>query len=101
MARVEIKREKGSKDSIREYQIELDDEVVGSVKAGESSSFDVQPGPHRLRLKIDWCSSGYLDFTIDNNEQTLSFECGNNVPALSDLIYVIFLRDEYLWLKRT
>jgi hypothetical protein len=100
MARIEIKRGKGYKDAIRSYQVELDDEVIGSIKAGEGVGFDVQPGTHHLRMKIDWCSSGYLDFEI-NDGQTLSFECGNNVPSLGALFYIIFLRNKYLWLKQT
>ena len=100
MARIEIKRGKGYKDAIRAHQIELDGEIIGSIKAGEAVGFDIQPGKHHLRMKIDWCSSGYLDFEI-KDEQTLSFESGNNVPPLGELIYITFLRNKYLWLKRT
>ncbi|GEM_PF-5005570 len=51
-------------------------------------------------LKIDWCSSNGLDFEIKNG-QTLSFECGNNVPSglRQELLYITVLRHKYLWLK--
>src|ERR1700742_3684718 len=100
MATIEIKRGTGYKDRLRSYQIELDDKVIGTLKAGETVSFDPLPGRHRLRIKIDWCSSGYLNFEI-KEQQILRFECGNNVPVFAELIYVAFLRNKYLWLKQT
>jgi hypothetical protein len=98
MASIEIRREKGFKDAIRVYKVEMDGSVIGEVKAGESVRFEVRPGRHRLRLKIDWCGSEYVDFQIQDN-QTLSFEGGNNVPLFLDLVYITFLRNKYLWLK--
>ena len=99
MATIEVKRGKGYKDALRAYQIELNDETIGTIKAGESLSFNVPPGKHRLRIKIDWCSSGFLNFEIAE-QQTVNFECGNNVPTFAELIYVAFFRNKYLWLKQ-
>jgi hypothetical protein len=99
MASIEVKRGKGYKDALRAYQIELNDKTIGTIKAGESLSFDIPPGKHRLRMKIDWCSSSYLNFEITDH-QTLHFECGNNVPPFAELIYIVFLRNKYLWLKQ-
>ena len=98
MATIELKREKGFKDAVRAYKVELDGQVIVSISGGESVSFNIQPGAHRLRLKIDWCGSNPVGFQI-NEGQVLSFECGNNVPSFLELIYVIFLRNKYLWLK--
>jgi hypothetical protein len=98
MTNIELKRDKRLKDAIRAYQVELDGAVIGKVSNGESVRFEVRPGRHRLRLTIDWCGSEYLEFEIQEG-QTLRFECGNNVPALLDLIYITFLRNKYLWLK--
>jgi hypothetical protein len=99
VARIEFKRESRLKDAIRAYQVELDGEVIGKINRGESVGFDIQPGRHRLRLKIDWCGSPDIDFEIQTG-QVLKFECGNNVPALLDLIYITFLRNKYLWLRQ-
>jgi hypothetical protein len=99
VTRIEIKRGKGYKDLIRAYKVELDDKEIGDIDAGKYVSFDIEPGKHRLRLKIDWCSSNYVDFGIVNG-QTLTFECGNNVPPLLELIYIAFLRGKYLWVKQ-
>ena len=99
MARIEIKRGKGYKDALRAYQIELNDKLIGTVKAGDTFGFDLEPGTYRLRMKIDWCSSSYLNFEI-KDQRTLHFECGNNVPIFGDLIYILFLRNKYLWLKQ-
>lgn len=99
MARIEFKRENRFKDAVRAYQIELDGEVIGKINKGESTGFDIQAGRHRLRLKIDWCGSPYIDFEIQTG-QTLKFSCGNNVPAFLDLVYITFLRNKYLWLNQ-
>jgi hypothetical protein len=99
MARIEIWREDKFKDAARAYQAELDGQVIGKINRGESIGFDVQPGKHRLRLKIDWCSSPGLDFEIQTG-QILKFSCGNNVPPLLIFAYITFLRDKYLWLSR-
>jgi hypothetical protein len=99
MASIEVKRGKGFKDALRAYQIELNDKTIGTIKVGESLSFDIPPGKHCLRMKIDWCSSSYLNFEI-TDRQTLHFECGNNAPMFAELIYVLFFRNKYLWLKQ-
>jgi hypothetical protein len=99
MSRIEIKRETRFKDAVRAYQIELDGEVIGKINNGESIGFDIQPGRHQLRMKIDWCSSPAVDFEIQIG-QVLKFECGNNAPAWLELIYISFLRKKYLRLRR-
>jgi hypothetical protein len=99
MARIEVKRGKGYKDAFRAYKIELNDETIGTIKAGEFLCFDIPPGKHHLRIKIDWCSSRYLNFEI-TEQQALYFECGNNVPTFAELIYIAFFRNKYLWLKQ-
>ena|ERR1044072_2207815 len=99
MARIAINRAQGYKDRLRDYKIELDDKVIGEIGPGKSVGFDIEPGKHWLRLKIDWCSSSYLDFDIVDG-QTITFECGNNVPPLLELFYIIFLRNQYLRVRQ-
>ena len=98
MARIEIRRVDEFKDAVRAYQVELDGEVLSSLKRGEATGYDIRPGRHRLRLKIDWCSSPYVDFEMQLG-QVMKFQCGNNVPTFLELIYVSFLRNKYLWLR--
>lgn len=99
MARIEIWREGEFKDAARAYQVELDGQVIGKLKRGESMGFDVQAGKHRLRLKIDWCRSPDLNFEIQTG-QVLKFSCGNNAQPLLIFLYITFLRDKYLWLSQ-
>lgn len=98
MSKIEIRRESEFKDALRAYQIELDGQIIGKISKGEISSLDIQPGRHRLRLTIDWCSSPYVDFEIQIG-QSVKFACGSNVPALLVLVYITFLRNKYLWLQ--
>jgi hypothetical protein len=99
MARIELKRENRFKDAIRAYQVELDGNVIGKINKGESTGFDIPAGKHRLKLKIDWCGSPYVDFEIQTG-QILRFECGNNVPPFLVFVYITFLRNKYLWLNQ-
>ena len=45
------------RDRYRRYKVLLDNQLVGCLRWGESRSFDVLPGLHTLRLRIDWSGS--------------------------------------------
>ena len=95
-----MNRGTGFADAKRAYKIELDGSVAGKISAGESVELNVEPGPHRIRLKVDWCSSNYLDFQAAPGE-TVVFDCGNDSPiGLTTLLYITIYRDKYLWIKR-
>jgi len=98
MTTIELERGKGYGDAGRAYRVELDGKPIGRIQAGESLTFEVLPGRHRLRLRIDWCGSNPLEFVVEDG-QHLSFACGHNVPPFLELIYLIFLRNRYLWLR--
>jgi hypothetical protein len=99
MARIEIKRTKQYSDRLRLYEVELDGNIIGKLKAGEIFTYELPEGKHSLRLRIDWASSNIVNFEI-SADQTLYFESGSNVPMFLELIYITFLRHKYLWLKQ-
>ena len=47
-------------DRARAYIIVIDDEPHGKIMHGETISIALDPGPHRVRMKIDWCGSKEL-----------------------------------------
>ena len=96
---VKIHREKQLADAARAYQIYVDGEQKGEIRRGASADFFVTEGTHRLRLKIDWCGSPEIEFSAAA-EETVEFECGNNTGGLFAMYYVLFARNEYLWLRR-
>lgn len=88
-------------DHFRDYQLLLNDKEIGRISHSETRIFNMPPGTHKLRLKIDWCGSNVIKFTITDGE-CCHFECGSNLTGfklLFSLFYVIFARNRYLWLQ--
>lgn len=98
-----IKRDSGYVDKVRAYKIILDGNVVGKIKDGEEIEIDVAPGNHQLYVKIDWCRSNTVEFAM--NEEIVEAECGSNLRGAKfwipfiELIYIIFKRNQYMWLR--
>jgi hypothetical protein len=41
---------------LRRFRIYIDGEQVGRIRSGESLSFPVKPGAHRVHVQLDWLS---------------------------------------------
>lgn len=96
-----ISRKDNFTDNFRGYKIMIDDTFYGTLNSGETKNIDIPVGKHTLYLKIDWCRSNKLDFSITNNEN-LKFECGNSMKGLKfifSIFYITILKNRYLWLK--
>jgi hypothetical protein len=98
---ITISRDSGYADRLRDYRVLIDRIEVAGIGNGETKTLEVSPGEHDLSLKIDWCRSNAVSFEI-SADQTVKFCCGSNLrgPRLVLAIYyVLFARNEYLWLK--
>jgi hypothetical protein len=42
---------------MRRYFVLIDGTKVGALREGETATFDVPPGSHEVRIKIDWVGS--------------------------------------------
>lgn len=73
MGKLRITRENGNVDLFRLYQVVLDGEKVGTLRRGETKDFEFAPGPHEVRLTIDWCSSNTVLF--DGTEEMVLLDC--------------------------
>jgi len=99
---LKIHRKKEYRDRMRNYQIIVDNELLGTLKGGETKEINVDPGKHSLKLTIDWCSSPELTFDIKEGE-TIEFNCRNAMKSwriLFPLIYISFLKNRYIHLYR-
>lgn len=96
---VKIHRESQWADAARAYQIYVDDEKKAELRRGATEDFFVAPGTHRIRLKLDWCGSPELEFTV-GPEETVEFDCGNNTKGFFAMYYVLFAPNEYLRLAK-
>ncbi len=97
-----ISRKTTYRDILRSYKIILDDIYCENIESGKVKNLDISSGNHTIYLKIDWCRSNKIDFYISANE-IIEFECGNSMNGLRiliNLIYITFLKNKYLWIKR-
>lgn len=98
---ITISRDSGYADRLRDYRVLVDRIEEAGIGNGETKTLEVSPGEHELLLKIDWCRSNAVRFEI-SEDQTVKFSCGSSLrrsrPGLA-IYYVLFARNQYLWLK--
>lgn len=97
-----ISRDNVYRDKLRSYKIMIDGNCYDEIKCGEIKNINLDPGNHTIYLKIDWCRSNKIDFTISENE-TVEFECGNSMNEcrfIVPIIYITFLKNKYLWIRK-
>jgi hypothetical protein len=73
MATIKITRTKEFNNYLRDFQVFIDGQKVGTIANGETKEFEVSPGSHTINAKIEWCNSPEISF--DTNE-TKSFMVG-------------------------
>jgi hypothetical protein len=94
-ATIQLRRVGGSHDQLRAYKVLLDEREVAAIKQGETTYLNMTPGRHRLRLKIDWCSSPEPMIEAQEGEirNLVCRPAGNIVAALFN---VVFRRGSYI-----
>ena len=76
-AHITVRRGETYADGGRKYEIVIDGAPIGSLRPGSVVAFDLAPGTHTIRLRIDWCGSPALSFDAQSGEQ-IAFECGSS-----------------------
>ena len=102
-ATIKINRDSGYVDRIRAYHVVLDGEKITKISNGGSVELDVEPGEHELYLKIDWCRSNKINFSISEG-QTKTYNGGSSLRGfmmLLAIIYVTVQKNSYLWLEES
>ena len=97
MGQITINRISGYSNKLREIKLVLDNEVLGTIKDGESKSFEINPGKHKLKATIDWAGSNEMEFEMSQNENR-KFDLKGTKPFLA-IYYSIFARKKYLILE--
>ena len=98
---VTLNRDSGYADRVRDYRVLLDGSEIGRIANGETESFEIVPGQHRLAIKVDWCATDAINF-LAVQDQITTFNCGSNLRGANlifALYYVLFARSKYLWLR--
>jgi hypothetical protein len=96
-----ISRDSGWADRLRDYRVLVDGIGVAGIGNGETKSIGVRPGKHVLSMEIDWCRSNAVTFEI-SEDQAIRFLCGSSLRGARVVLavyYVLFARNDYLWLK--
>jgi hypothetical protein len=75
VAAIQITRERRPwRDLLRRYRVLIDDQPVGLLRVDETVSFEVAPGRHVVRIKIDWTGSPSLALELQGT-QTVRLRC--------------------------
>ncbi|MEE4540585.1 hypothetical protein V2S66_01210 [Streptomyces sp. V4-01] len=83
---------------LRRYKVYVDGERVGDIRRGESCSRSVAPGPHRVQVKISWCSSQVSSVEVSPGDR-LRFICRAAPGVESDPTAVYKRRNDFLLLR--
>lgn len=88
----------GNRDRMRGYKILIDNDVAGTVKPGEQLTVPVTPGPHKVQMKVDWCTSPTLTINAAPGTNT-ALSCAPAGSALMALFSMLrpgaYIRLEY------
>ena len=99
MSNLKVSRDSGYADRVRKYKIICNSECLGKIGNGETMNFDLAPGNYELYLKVDWCGSNKINFSVSPNEQVI-INGGSSLRGLKLLlaiVYVVLLPHKYLW----
>lgn len=97
MPKLTIKRGGGYSDMLRAYRIEIDGDVVGSIKRHQTRTFDVPEGMHKVRMRIDWCGSPIVDVPVGPQGAELICSPNKYLPWLA--IVFLFVPGRWVWLR--
>jgi hypothetical protein len=98
MPLLEISRDSGYADRARSYTVVIDGIAVGKVRNGETKQFEVSAGDHELRMKIDWCGSRPIHFSVPEGG-VASFNARSGLRdsgSLGALGHAFFARDSWV-----
>jgi hypothetical protein len=86
------------RDRMRDYIVLVDGSERGRVGDDGEVRVHVEPGRHKVRLKIDWCGSPTVDVDVpEDGAQVL--DCGPNATPFTAIFYIIFRTSHYLTLR--
>ena len=94
MTKLIIKRTSEWNNRMRDIGIYLDGKKIGVIGNGEIKEFEVEPGEHTLKSKIDWCGSETLKINLTDNKtkriELSGFKLGRYMMPISLIISIIY-----------
>jgi hypothetical protein len=80
------------------YRVFVDGTQRAEVGDDATVQIGLTPGEHRVRLRVKWCGSRELSFTIGPGE-ILRMECRPKAIPLLALLYITLWRNDYIALE--
>ncbi len=78
MSKIRFIRTSQKANSIRKYDVFIDNQLETSLSNGEEKTIHVAPGRHTIYAKIDWCKSQKLHIDL-KPEETVELICGSKL----------------------
>ena len=99
-AYVEIERDANLwRDRVRAYRVYIDGTETGRIRRGSTWKLAIPPGPHHVRLSIDWGRSRQVDFDVQPGE-TARFRCGPSAGSWRIIYDMTIGWSRYISLRR-
>ncbi|MBK4205622.1 hypothetical protein EGI09_17315 [Bacillus subtilis] len=99
---IEISRTSQYINKLRGYSVLIDGTEMGNIKDGGRLRIALPPGEHVIQVKIAWCTSQTLRFTLAEGE-VLKFRCGSPIRGwklLLVLFSVLGSPEHYLFIEQ-
>jgi hypothetical protein len=93
-----VRRLPGSQDREYPYRVLVDGRQRAEVGNDSTVQIGLTPGEHRVELRVKWCGSREMPFTIQPGE-IVRMECRPNVRPLLALLYITLWRNRYISLE--
>lgn len=101
MTQITINRSSEYVNRMRRIHIYIDGVKVGSVSDGKSQTFDIAPGNHTVKAKIDWCGSQEREISCnegDHIQMKLAGFTGGKFTSVKHFALIIFLPLVFLFI---
>ena len=93
-----VRRLPATQDREYAYRVLVDGQPRAEVGDDATVQIGVTPGEHRLSLRVKWCGSRELPFTIQPGE-IVRVECRPKAKPLLALLYITLWRNDYIALE--
>jgi len=90
MARLILKRPSKWLDLSRSYKIYVDGQKIGEIHDDETKEFNITPGQHIIKAKIDVFLSKPVNFEVKNDDETKQMLVKNNTSLWVFVILFFF-----------
>ncbi|GKX65669.1 hypothetical protein [Inconstantimicrobium mannanitabidum] len=90
MPKIVVSRTSQYVNSMREYDIYIDNEKVDVINDGEKKIIEVSEGNHEIYIKIDWCKSKKLNMNLTEG-QDINLKCGSEATGIKQVFALVYL----------